>query len=107
MVTTAWRGAKDADLIVLLIDAERGIRGDAEAILESLVDSPQPKILLLNKVDRVRPENLLKLSAEANEKVAFSQTFMISALTGSGCQDVLDHLAKTLPAGPLHTPGHI
>ena len=104
MVTTAWRGAKDADLIVLLIDAERGIRGDAQAILESLAEVQQPKILLLNKVDRVNPEALLKLTAEANEKVAFTRTFMISALTGSGCKDFLNYLAETLPAGPWYYP---
>jgi GTP-binding protein Era len=104
MVTTAWRGAKDADLIVLLIDAERGIRGDAQAILESLAEVRQPKILLLNKVDRVNPEALLKLTAEANEKVAFTRTFMISALTGSGCKDFVSYLAETLPAGPWYYP---
>ncbi|HEV7416844.1 GTPase Era [Tianweitania sediminis] len=104
MVSTAWRGAKDADLVVLLIDAERGIRGDAEAILQSLNDVAQPKILLLNKVDRVNPEKLLTLSAEANEKVRFERTFMISALTGSGCKDFLRYLGEALPQGPWYYP---
>ncbi|WP_310325192.1 GTPase Era [Aminobacter aminovorans] len=104
MVTTAWGGAKDADLILVLIDAERGIKGDAAAILERLKDVRQPKVLILNKVDRVDPEKLLKLTATANEAVDFERTFMVSALTGSGCKDLLDFLAKRLPEGPWYYP---
>ncbi|WP_085025087.1 GTPase Era [Ensifer aridi] len=104
MVTTAWGGAKDADVVMLLIDSERGLKGDAEAILEGLKEVPQPKILVLNKVDRVRPEELLKLAAAANEAVAFERTFMISALNGSGCDDLMDYLAKALPEGPWYYP---
>lgn len=104
MVTTAWGGAKDADVVVLLIDAERGIKGDAEAILDRLKDVRQPMLLVLNKVDRVKPETLLALAATANERVPFKRTFMVSALTGSGCKDLLDYLAETLPAGPWYYP---
>ncbi|QOF72741.1 GTPase Era [Aminobacter sp. SR38] len=104
MVTTAWGGAKDADLILVLIDAERGIKGDADAILERLKDVRQPKVLILNKVDRVDPEKLLKLTATANERVDFERTFMVSALTGSGCKDLLDFLARRLPEGPWYYP---
>ncbi|RAZ93033.1 GTPase Era [Mesorhizobium hawassense] len=104
MVTTAWGGAKDADVVVLLIDAERGIRGDADAILDRLKDVRQPMLLVLNKVDRVKPETLLALAAAANERVPFKRTFMVSALTGSGCKDLLDYLAEALPAGPWYYP---
>ena len=104
MVTSAWGGAKDADLIALLVDSERGLRGDTEAILEGLKEVRQPKLLILNKIDRVRPEDLLKLAADANEKIAFDRTFMISATTGSGCEDLMDYLAKTLPEGPWYYP---
>ncbi|WP_160005606.1 GTPase Era [Rhizobium sp. 18055] len=104
MVTSAWGGAKDADVIMLLIDSERGLRGDADAILEGLKDVPQRKILALNKIDRVKREDLLALAAAANEKVAFDQTFMVSAENGSGCDDVMDHLATTLPEGPWYYP---
>jgi len=104
MVTTAWGGAKDADVILVLIDAERGIKGDAAAILERLKDVRQPKVLILNKVDRVNPEVLLKLTSAANEAVDFESTFMVSALTGSGCKDLLDFLAKRLPEGPWYYP---
>ncbi len=104
MVTTAWGGAKDADVVLVLIDAERGIKGDADAILERLKDVRQPMVLVLNKVDRVKPEALLVLARTANERVPFRNTFMVSALTGSGCRDVLDYLAQTLPAGPWYYP---
>ncbi|UIK06681.1 GTPase Era [Neorhizobium galegae] len=104
MVTSAWGGAKDADLILLLIDSERGIRGDAEAILEGLKEVHQPKILVLNKIDRVRHEDLLKLTATANEAVPFERTFMVSATTGSGCDDLMDYLADKLPEGPWYYP---
>ena len=104
MVTSAWGGARDADLIMLLIDSERGLRGDAEAILEGLKEVKQPKVLVLNKIDRVRPEDLLKLASAANEAVKFERTFMISATTGSGCEDLMDYLATALPEGPWYYP---
>ena len=104
MVTTAWGGAKDADIVLVLIDAERGIKGDADALLDKVATAPQPKVLILNKVDRVKPETLLTLTKEANERVAFQRTFMVSALTGSGCKDLLDYLAETLPEGPWYYP---
>jgi len=104
MVTTAWGGAKDADIVLVLIDAERGIKGDADTILERLADVRQPKVLVLNKVDRVKRENLLALASAANERVAFERTFMVSALTGSGCEDLLGYLAERLPAGPWYYP---
>jgi GTP-binding protein Era len=104
MVTTAWGGAKDADLVLVLIDAERGIRGDAEAMLAALSDVRQPKGLILNKIDRVKHEKLLALAAEANAKAGFERTFMISALNGSGCVDLLDFVAERLPEGPWYYP---
>ncbi|MFC6489404.1 GTPase Era [Nitratireductor sp. GCM10026969] len=104
MVTTAWGGARDADIIAVIIDAERGIKGDSEAILEGLAGVRQPKVLILNKIDRVKRESLLALADEANKRATFERTFMISALTGSGCDDLLDHLAESLPEGPWYYP---
>jgi len=104
MVTTAWGGAKDADIVLVLIDAERGLKGDAAAILERVADVRQPKALILNKVDRVKRETLLALTAECNERATFERTFMVSALTGSGCSDLLAWLAEALPEGPWYYP---
>lgn len=104
MVTTAWGGARDADVIAFLIDAERGLKGDAEAILAGLKDVKQKKVLVLNKVDRVRPEALLELTAKATADVEFDRVFMISALNGSGCDDLMSYLSETLPEGPWYYP---
>lgn len=104
MVRTAWGGAKDADLVLVLIDAERGLKGDAGSLVENLAEVHQPKILVLNKIDRVKREKLLALTADINAKAQFERTFMISALDGSGCSDLLDFLAGRLPVGPWYYP---
>ena len=104
MVSTAWGGARDADAVLLLVDAERGIGSETEAVLAELGKARRRSILVLNKIDRVRHEALLGLARQANEKAAFECTFMVSALTGSGCEDLLSHLAATLPEGPWYYP---
>ncbi|VVT08376.1 GTPase Era [Hoeflea sp. EC-HK425] len=104
MVTTAWGGAKDGDLVLVLVDAERGIKGDAEALLDSLAERQGRTILVINKIDQVKRDTLLALTAAIHEKARFDETFMISALNGSGCKDLMDYLAKTLPEGPWYYP---
>jgi len=104
MVSTAWGGARDADIVLVLLDAERGLQGDAEALLGRLPEVRQPRILVLNKIDRVRPEALLALAEAANARIGFERTFMISALSGSGCGDLLDYLENALPEGPWYYP---
>ena len=104
MVTTAWGGARDADIVAFLIDCERGISEDLREILLSLKQVKQPKILLLNKIDTVSRDKLLALAAKANEEVSFDQTFMISALKGDGCDDLLRYMADNVPAGPWLYP---
>ncbi|MEJ5018828.1 GTPase Era [Ochrobactrum vermis] len=104
MVTTAWGGAKDADIILVLLDSQGGLNENAEALLSSMKDVRQKKVLVLNKVDRVDPPVLLDLARKANELVAFDQTFMISALNGSGCKDLAKFLAENVPNGPWYYP---
>ncbi len=104
MVSTAWGGAKDADIVLILIDAERGLTGEADELVRAAAAIRHPKALVLNKIDRVRPEALLKLTAEINAAVAFERTFMISALNGSGCDDLLEWLAVAVPEGPWFYP---
>ncbi|MXF80271.1 GTPase Era [Brucella melitensis] len=104
MVTTAWGGAKDADIILVIIDAQGGFNENAEALLESMKDVRQKKVLVLNKVDRVDPPVLLSLAQKANELVPFDRTFMISALNGSGCKDLAKYLAESVPNGPWYYP---
>ena len=104
MVRSAWSGARDADVVVFIVDAERGLTGDAAAILGDLESVRAPKVLVLNKVDRIDPEKLLLLAAEANARVSFEATFMISALKGSGVDDLVEHLAGTMPEHPFFFP---
>ncbi|MCO5135628.1 MAG: GTPase Era [Phyllobacteriaceae bacterium] len=104
MVITAWGGAKDADLVALLIDAERGVTDDVVAILKGLSEVRQPKALILNKIDAVAREKLLELTAKANEVATFDRTFMVSALKGDGCSDLMDYLAAAMPLGPFLYP---
>jgi GTP-binding protein Era len=104
MVTTAWSGAHDADLVGVLIDARKGLEEEAEGILDKLADVRRPKILILNKVDVVEKEKLLMLAQACNEKVKFEQTFMVSALTGDGVADLKAWLAARVPPGPWLYP---
>lgn len=104
MVEAAWGGAKDADRIVFIVDSQKGLDDNASSILEKLAGVPQPKILVLNKVDRVPKEKLLDLTASINAAVPFEQTFMIAALSGYGVDAVKTHLARVAPLGPWHYP---
>lgn len=104
MVSTAWSGAKDADLVLVLVDAAKGLDEETAEIFASLSKVKQEKILVINKVDAVPRPSLLELSAKLNAVQNFSETFMISALKGGGCDDLLDYLAKRLPEGPWYYP---
>jgi GTP-binding protein Era len=104
MVTHAWAGAQDADIVGVLIDARRGLDQEAQAILDRLAESARPRILLINKIDLVDKPALLALAKLANARLAFAATFMISALTGDGVADVKRWLAAHVPAGPWHYP---
>jgi GTPase len=104
MVEAAWGGAGDADQTLLVVDAARGVDEDVERILAKLEASKPPRLLVLNKVDRVRKERLLELAADLNARLPFAATFMISALTGDGVADLKAHLARSVPPGPWHYP---
>lgn len=108
MVTTAWTGAHEADLVGVLIDARNGIEEEAENILGKLNDIKRPKLLILNKIDVVSKDGLLTLAKDANAKAKFEATLMISALTGDGVGDLKAWLAERVPAGPwLYPPDQI
>ena len=102
MVAAAWGGAADADIVVLLIEAHRGLTEGVKAILASLRERAvegQTVALAINKIDRVKAETLLALSAELNEAFPFARSFMISAERGYGCDDLKSWLGQTLPEG--------
>jgi GTP-binding protein Era len=104
MVGSAWQGATDADLVALLIDAQRGLDDENRTIIAKLKEVRQPKILILNKIDLVPRDSLLALTAAANELVAFERTFMISATNGDGVSDIRDYFAAAMPKGPWLYP---
>ncbi|MEW6639991.1 MAG: GTPase Era [Pseudomonadota bacterium] len=104
MVSTAWSGAHDADLVCVLLDARAGLDEEADAIFRKLDGVGHPKILVINKVDIVARDKLLALAQAANERLPFEQTFMVSALSGDGVDDLRRALAAAVPAGPFHYP---
>jgi GTP-binding protein Era len=104
MVSTAWSGAHDADLVCVLLDAREGIDEEAESIFSKVATVNHPKLLVINKVDIVDKEKLLKLAQAANERLKFDETFMVSAMTGDGVDDLRHTLAAMVPPGPYHYP---
>jgi GTP-binding protein Era len=104
MVSTAWSGAHDADLVCVLLDAKAGIDEEADAILKKAASVHHEKILVLNKIDLVAREKLLALAKTANDRLAFAHTFMVAALSGDGVDDLRHALADMVPAGPFHYP---
>ncbi|MCR9069797.1 MAG: GTPase Era [Rhodobacteraceae bacterium] len=106
MVAAAWGGAADADIVVLLVEAHRGLTEGVQAILDGLgeVAGGRPVALAINKIDRVEAPVLLGLSEKMNAAFDFVQTFMISAEKGYGTEDLMDWLAGEVPEGPWLYP---
>jgi GTP-binding protein Era len=104
MVASAWGGANDADVVALLIDARKGVDDEVQEILRALEGVKSKRVLILNKIDLVARPSLLELAAAVNEKLAFAETFMISAANGDGVATLKDHLAAMMPAGPWLYP---
>ncbi|HSG56249.1 GTPase Era [Seohaeicola saemankumensis] len=106
MVAAAWGGAADADIVVLLVEAHRGVTDGVQRILEGLegIGKSRPVALAINKIDRVKSEALLALTKDLNERFPFVKTFLISAERGHGVQDLRAWLAQELPEGPWLYP---
>ena len=106
MVAAAWSGAADADIVVLLIEAHRGVTEGVEAILDGLGERTKGRkvVLAVNKIDRVEAPVLLALTKEMNQRFNFTETFMISAEKGHGVEDLKVWLANELPNGPWLYP---
>ena len=104
MVTAAWEGAEAADAILLLVDPIKQRRHELEPLIEALEKRPERKILVINKVDAAKKEELLVLAQELSGQIKFSEVFFVSALTGDGVQDMKTALAELMPEGPWHYP---
>ena len=107
MVAAAWGGAADADIVVLLIEAHRGLTDGVQAILDALGERAMPDqivALAINKIDRVKAQVLLDLTQTLNDAYPFAKTFLISAERGHGTEDLKHWLGETLPEGPWLYP---
>ncbi|MFL6762693.1 MAG: GTPase Era [Sphingomicrobium sp.] len=104
MVAAAWTGAQDADLILLVIDAAVGVTGEVERIIGSLGERQHPLLLTLNKIDLIKKDALLKMSAELTERLNPDKVFMISASQGDGVADLKRALSDAMPDGPWLYP---
>jgi GTP-binding protein Era len=104
MVAAAWGGASDADLTLLVIDADAGIRPEVERIIEGLADRQHPLFVAFNKVDLIDKGKLLHLSSELAGRLKPDEIFMISASQGDGVPDLKQALAQAMPQGPWHFP---
>jgi len=107
MVKAAWGGAADADVVVLMIEAHRGLTEGTQAIIDKMRDEMpkgKPVALAINKIDRVKAEVLLALTEKMNEAFPFAKTFMISAEKGYGVEDLKGWLADQLPESPWYYP---
>ena len=104
MVASAWSGVDDADILVLVVDAKKGLDKDTKAIIEKLKKSKKEAVLLINKIDLVAKDKLLGLIAQLNEQLSFKETFLVSALTGKYLDEFYDYLAQNLPENPWFYP---
>ena len=104
MVAAAWGGAEGADVLALVVDGKGGLGPKVTAIAESLKDRPEPKYLVLNKVDLADKPKLLVHAERLNALVPFAETFFVSALTGDGLPELKRTLAASMPRGPWHYP---
>ena len=104
MVKAAWEGADDADRVVLVIDAAAKVGPRVEQVIEGVEARPEPKTLVLNKVDIADKGKLLTIAQRLAERLKPEQIFMISSTTGDGVDDLKAHLAAAMPASPWHFP---
>ena len=105
MVAAAWGGAMDADIVVLLVEAHRGISSGVQSILDQLKELGDRRVILaINKIDQVKSDALLALTQQLNAAFAFEKTFMISAERGHGVPDLRAWLGQELPEGPWLYP---
>lgn len=104
MVDAAWGGAADADIVMLLVDGQKGLTTDVEAILRRLEGERRHLVLAINKIDLMARSDLLALTEKLTAQVAFAAVFYISALNGDGTRELIDHFTAHLPFGPWHYP---
>jgi len=104
MVAAAWSGTEDADLILLLIDAKRGIDQNTRQIIGQLKKISGRIVLAFNKIDLINKQDLLAMTSKLQNLSAFEHIFMVSAILGDGIDDLLECLKNLMPVGPWLFP---
>ena len=105
MVAAAWGGAGDADHVILLVDAQRGLNPDTRAIIDRLKEQDGHTVdLVINKIDLIDKQKLLALTQKLSAEGVFDETYMISAFKGDGVDDLVAHLTAKMPASPWLFP---
>jgi GTPase len=100
MVDAAWRGAVDADVVLLVIDASRGLDDNTETITAGLAERRIEAVVAINKIDLVKRGALLTLADAINKRATFATTFMVSAANNDGVDDLMADLVRRMPEGP-------
>lgn len=104
MVQAAWGGAAEADIVLMLVDGQRGVNGDVQAIVDQIKNTHGHFILAINKIDLIPRDQLLALTEQLSKEAAFEAVFYISALKGEGTEALIEHIKTHLPAGPWFYP---
>jgi len=104
MVAAAWGGAEGADVLALVVDGKAGVGPKVTAVAEAIAARPEPKYLVLNKVDVADKPRLLGHAEKLHAIVPFAETFFVSAETGDGLSELKRAFAAAMPAGPWHYP---
>ncbi|WP_109356990.1 GTPase Era [Sphingorhabdus sp. EL138] len=104
MVSAAWDGAEDADIVIMLVDSRAGLGPRVTSIVERIKHRPEKLILVMNKVDIAAKDKLLAHVTKLNDLCGFNETFFVSAKTGDGLDELKSYLVDAMPEGPWHFP---
>lgn len=99
MVGAAMDAVSDADAVLLVIDAQKGITDTVRNLVEKIKEHKN-LFVALNKADAIRKQDLLPIAAELSQMAEFKEIFMISALKNDGVKQMLDSLAEVIPESP-------
>lgn len=99
MVGAAMDALADADAVLLILDAQKGVTDTIRGLVEKIKNRPN-LFVALNKADAVKKQDLLPIAAELSQMADWREIFMISALKNDGVTGMLDALAAVMPAGP-------
>ncbi|MGE7023465.1 GTPase Era [Solibacillus cecembensis] len=104
MLKTSRNALREVDAIMFMVNAEQKIGKGDEFIIELLEGNKTPVFLIINKIDLVHPDELLKIIDSYKDKFDFAEIIPISALQGNNVENLLTTIEKYLPEGPQYYP---